>query len=147
LFKNYLTADLNFPDVMVKMDITDIQYPDNTFDIIFCLDVLEHVIDAEKAISELYRVLKKDGWGLIISTPISENQETYEDWSITTPEGRHKAFGQFDHVRVFGQDFWNKLRDGGFANISLIKADEFLSKRQLDRMSILPRQKIFHLVK
>ena len=112
---DYLTADINREDVMVKMDITDIQYGENSFDAIICCHVLEHVSDDRKAMSELYRTLKPGGWA-ILQVPISLSlSNTFEDASITTPEGREKAFGQADHVRLHARDYKDRLEQVGFA--------------------------------
>lgn len=120
----YLSGDLFSPTVMVKMDITDIQYSDNTFDVILCSHVLEHVPEDKKAMSEIYRVLKPGGWA-ILQVPIDfNNEETYEDSSINTPEGRLRAFGQDDHVRMYGMDYPKKLSDAGFD----VKVDEFVKE-------------------
>ncbi len=108
---DYLTADLN-NTAMVKMDITDIQYPDNSFDVIYCSHVLEHVPDDRKAMRELARVLRPDGWA-ILQVPIEADQ-TFEDPSITDPKERERLFGQSDHVRVYGFDYKERLEDGGF---------------------------------
>ncbi len=117
---NYLTADLNDkkPNVMEKMDIKDIQYPDNTFDFIYCSHVLEHVPDDRKAINELYRVLKPDGKA-IISVPLYRSlDKTFEDPSLDTPKLRLKHYGQADHLRKYGLDFIDRLEDAGFTIIS-----------------------------
>jgi len=83
-----------------KADITNIPFEENYFDVIICSHVLEHIPDDALAMSELYRVLKKEGWA-ILQVPIDYNRETtFEDFSITTPKGREKAFGQNDHVRM-----------------------------------------------
>jgi predicted SAM-dependent methyltransferase len=111
---DYVTADLLAPDVMVKMDLTDIPFPDGAFDAIICNHVLEHIIDDRKAMSELYRVLKPSGWA-ILQVPISLTLEsTYEDFSITTEKGREDAFGQGDHVRIYGKDYKTRLQQTGF---------------------------------
>ena len=115
---DYLTADLN-PNagtgkVMVKMDITDIQYGDDSFDAVVCSHVLEHVSDDRKAISEFYRTLKPGGWA-ILQVPLSLSlNSTVEDPAITTREGREKAFGQADHVRLYGKDYKDRLEEVGF---------------------------------
>jgi SAM-dependent methyltransferase len=108
---DYLTADLN-NSAMVKMDLTDIQYSDDSFDIIYCSHVLEHIPDDAKAMSELSRVLKPDGWA-ILQVPILREQ-TYEDLTITDPQEREKLFGQSDHVRVYGCDYKSRLENAGF---------------------------------
>ena len=111
---DYLTADLNPELVMVRMDLTAIQYPDNTFDAILCNHVLEHIPDDRKAMRELFRVLKPGGWA-ILQVPISLRlKSTYEDYAIFSPEKREKHFGQKDHVRIYGRDFTDRLREAGF---------------------------------
>ena len=109
----YLTADLHRRSAMVEMDITDIQYPDQSFDIVFCSHVLEHVPDDRQAMSEFHRVLKESGWAILL-VPIMSNK-TFEDPSIIEPEERLKAFGQKDHVRKYGPDYIDRLREAGFA--------------------------------
>ena len=110
--EGYITADLNRPDVTIKMDITDIDFPDGQFDIIYCSHVLEHVIDDGIAMGEFYRVLKSNGWA-ILNVPVIAGS-TYEDDSITDPEERERAFGQWDHVRSYGKDYIERLRSAGF---------------------------------
>jgi predicted SAM-dependent methyltransferase len=111
---DYLTADLLESDVMIKMDVTDIQFHDDSFDAIICNHVLEHIIDDRKALAELYRVLKPLGWA-ILQVPISLSLgATYEDTSITTEKGREEAFGQSDHVRIYAKDYKTRLAQAGF---------------------------------
>jgi len=112
---DYITADLASKNVMVKMDVTDILFPDDSFDAIICNHVLEHVIDDRKALSELYRTLKPGGWA-IMQVPLSLTlKDTYEDFSITTIRGREEAFGQGDHVRIYTEeDYQNRLTQAGF---------------------------------
>jgi SAM-dependent methyltransferase len=111
---DYVTADLFAKQVMVEMDVTDIQYPDYSFDVIICNHVLEHIIDDRKAMIELCRVLKPDGWA-ILQVPISLSlDKTYEDFSITDWKGREQAFGQGDHVRIYAKNYEAKLAQAGF---------------------------------
>jgi SAM-dependent methyltransferase len=111
---DYVTADLLAPGVMIKMDLTDIPFPDHYFDAIICNHVLEHIIDDRKAMSELYRVLKPSGWA-ITQVPISLTLETtYEDASITAEKAREQAFGQSDHVRIYAKDYKKRLEQTGF---------------------------------
>ena len=111
---DYVTADLYSPIADVKADITALPFEDNSFDVIFCNHVLEHIPDDIKAMQELYRVLKKGGMG-IFQIPQDLNRETtFEDDSITDPKERAKIFGQYDHVRVYGRDYFDKLRSIGF---------------------------------
>lgn len=111
---DYITADINLDSVMVKMDITEIDYPDKSFDVIICNHVLEHIIDDSKAMNELYRVLKSGGWG-ILQVPMSLSlATTYEDFSITDPTEREQVFGQSDHVRIYAMDYLGRLEEAGF---------------------------------
>ena len=113
---NYLPVDLDDENLYVeeKMDIQDINYPNNTFNFILCSHVLEHVPNDRKAMKELFRVLKPYG-NALISVPIRKSSnETYEDPAINTPELRRKHYGQEDHLRYYGLDFKEKLEDAGF---------------------------------
>lgn len=126
---DYLPVDLNpdKPGIKEKMDIQDIKYPDNTFNFIYCSHVLEHVPNDQKAIKELYRVLKPGGTALIM-VPIKHLlKETYEDASINTPELRLKHYGQSDHLRYYGLDFQEILEKNGF-NCSKYSKEEFDEK-------------------
>lgn len=110
----YITSDLESPIADVKADICNLPFEDASFDIIFCNHVLEHIPDDTKAMQELYRVLKPGGFG-IFQIPQDLNRiTTFEDDSITDPKERAKIFGQYDHVRVYGRDYFNKLRSIGF---------------------------------
>jgi SAM-dependent methyltransferase len=96
------------------MDITSVPFEAETYDVVICNHVLEHITDDRRAMQEIYRILKPGGWA-IVQVPISEGlDKTYEDPSITTPEEREKHFGQFDHVRIYGQDYPSKLSEIGF---------------------------------
>ncbi len=111
----YTSADLFSPIVDVKADILDLPFEDESFDVIFCNHVLEHIIDDKKAMSELYRVMKKGGWG-ILQVPMKNSLEkTYEDFTITAPKERQKHFGQYDHVRWYGMDYFERLISVGFS--------------------------------
>ncbi|QWX84283.1 class I SAM-dependent methyltransferase [Cellulophaga sp. HaHaR_3_176] len=110
----YTTTDLNSPLADVKADICNLPFSDNSFDIIFCNHVLEHIPDDTKAMEEMYRILKPGGWG-IFQIPQDLNREhTFEDDSITDKKERAKIFGQYDHVRIYGKDYFDKLRSIGF---------------------------------
>jgi SAM-dependent methyltransferase len=108
----YLTADLHAPRVMVRMDVTAIDAAEGTFDVILCNHVLEHVTEDRRAMSELHRVLKPGGWA-ILQVPI-RGDVTQEDRSVTDPRERERLYGQYDHVRQYGRDYADRLRDAGF---------------------------------
>ena len=135
----YVSADLMDPSADLKMDITNILYPDNSFDLIICGHVLEHVPDDKIAMRELCRVLKP-GRFAIIQVPIS-NKDTFEDPSITDPTERRRLFGQEDHVRVYGLDIVDRLNNAGFTT-ELVKAEDFLSEAQLERVKVKAWEKL-----
>lgn len=111
---DYLSADLDSPLAMEKMDITRIPRPDDSFEAILCNHVLEHIPDDRKAMRELHRVLRPGGWA-ILQTPVDEERErTFEDPAVESPEERARLFGQSDHVRIYGRDYVERLRDAGF---------------------------------
>ena len=145
-FKNlkheYITADLFSPIADVKADITDLPFEENTFDIIFCNHVLEHIQDDTKAMKELYRVMKKGGMG-VFQIPQDLNRETtFEDNSITDKKERAKIFGQYDHVRIYGLDYFTKLRSIGFkvdeVNYSQKISSELSRRYRLMEGELLP---------
>ena len=109
---DYVSGDLDPAKAMVRLDATDIQFPDESFNVVYCSHVLEHVPEDRKAMSELYRVLKPGCWG-ILDVPI-KRETTFEDPSVTTPEERLGVFGQSDHVRIYGEDYVDRLKDAGF---------------------------------
>jgi len=111
---NYTTADLYSPIVDVKANILELPFQDNSFDVVFCNHVLEHIEDDSKAMSELFRVMKPGGFGIFQVPQELNRAHTYEDFSITEPEERAKEFGQYDHVRIYGKDYFERLRKAGF---------------------------------
>jgi SAM-dependent methyltransferase len=131
--RGYLTADLLDPDVDVKMDVTDIQYPDNSFDVIYCSHVLEHVPDDRKAMQEFHRVLKSEGWAILL-VPITADK-TIEDASIADENERLRLFGQVDHARRYGPDYAQRLADAGF-KVSCVLPKDFLSDQEIELMGI-----------
>jgi len=121
---DYTTADLYSPIVDIKADILNLPFKDNSFDVIFCNHVLEHIVDDIKAMQELYRVLKPNGMGIFQIPQDLSLEKTYEDFSITSPEERAKHFGQYDHVRVYGKDYFDRLKSVGFE----VKAIDYSKK-------------------
>ncbi|HEX8546689.1 MAG TPA: class I SAM-dependent methyltransferase [Cytophagaceae bacterium] len=140
---DYVTADIESPLAKIKMDIHDIPFPDNTFDVAFCNHVMEHVRDDIRATSELHRVLKPGGWAIIQSPLDLTRDVTFEDNTITSPSEREKIFGQNDHVRVYGKDYGRRLEKGGFQVIE----DDYVKK--LDKSIVeryaLPSAEIIYL--
>jgi predicted SAM-dependent methyltransferase len=138
-FKNKRNIDYYPSDIsekgLLKIDLTDIKYPDNYFDYIICNHILEHITDDKKAINELYRILKPMGIAIIM-VPINEKfEKTYEDPSIITPEEREKHFGQWDHVRWYGMDIKDRLRNSGFF-VEMIRYSETITSEKRKNMGI-----------
>ena len=144
--KNYITADLSNPRDKVKMDITDIKYANESFDVIYCSHVLEHVQKDQKAMRELYRVLKPNGWA-VLNVPITADK-TIEDDAVVDPEERLKKFGQKDHVRRYGPDYLDRLQKAGFGlEISTVK--DLVQTEEITLMGLKTRvtDKIFYCTK
>jgi SAM-dependent methyltransferase len=108
----YITGDIESPLATVKMDVHQIPFGENSFDVVFCNHVLEHVDDDILACSEINRVLKPKGWG-ILQSPVYDLEKTLEDKSISDPVEREKLFGQRDHVRKYGKDYAKRLSQSG----------------------------------
>ena len=137
---SYDTIDLNSPIADIKADICDLPFLDNSYDFILCNHVLEHIIDDNKAIRELYRVLKKNGIG-IFQVPIDYNRDTtFEDFSVTNKKERNKLFGQYDHVRIYGLDFFDRLQKAGFS-VERCEYTSKLSKEDIIKFC-LPKKEI-----
>lgn len=134
LGKNYLSADMYEKNVDVKMDITNIKYPDSSFDFVMANHVLEHVSDDLKAMKELYRVQKKNGWSILLA-PIAKMPKTYEDPTITSKKGRLLAFGQTDHVRKYGYDYKDRLSSVGY-RVKIYSLKDLASKQEIRKMSL-----------
>ncbi|MHA6279731.1 class I SAM-dependent methyltransferase [Salinimicrobium sp. CAU 1759] len=111
---DYTTTDLESPLADVKADICNLPFLDNSFDIILCNHVLEHIPDDTQAMKELYRILQPGGTAILQIPQDLQRKKTFQDDAITDPKERAKIFGQYDHVRVYGRDYFDKLRSIGF---------------------------------
>lgn len=138
----YITTDLNSPLADVKADICKLPFKDQSFDVIFCNHVLEHIPDDTTALRELYRVLKPGGWGIFQVPQDLSREKTFEDNSITDKRERARIFGQYDHVRIYGRDYFDKLRAGGFlvkeVHYAASMLPEDVEKYRLAKSEILP---------
>lgn len=139
---DYTTTDLNSPLADVKADICDLPFANNTYDFIFCNHVLEHIPDDHKAMKELFRVLKPGGTAILQIPQDLNREKTFEDDSITDPKERAKIFGQYDHVRIYGRDYFDKLRKIGFVveevdYTAQLKPEE-IDKFRLTKGEIIP---------
>jgi len=113
-FLDYTTTDLLSPLADVKADICNLPFENHSFDTILCNHVLEHIPDDTKAMKELFRILKPGGMAILQIPQDLERAVTFEDDTITDEKERTKIFGQYDHVRVYGRDYFDKLRSIGF---------------------------------
>lgn len=114
---DYTTTDLNSPLADVKADICNLPFLDNEYDVILCNHVLEHIPNDTKAMQELYRVLKPGGMAILQIPQDLSRTTTYSNDLITNQKERAKIFGQYDHVRIYGLDYFDKLRSIGFTVI------------------------------
>lgn len=144
--RKYICGDL-FPKLYsyysnpIKIDLTDLSFQDNSFELISCNHVLEHIPDDKKAMHEIFRTLAPGGQALV-QVPISHKlSETYEDFSITSEKDRLEAFGQRDHVRVFAKDYNNKLESIGFI-VDIFRIEpEYIYK--FKKLSLEPREVLY----
>ncbi|MEC7772462.1 MAG: methyltransferase domain-containing protein [Bacteroidota bacterium] len=141
----YTTTDLNSPLADVKADICKLPFQDNTFDVILCNHVLEHIPNDTKAMQELYRVMKPGGWGIFQIPQDLKRGKTFEDDSITDRKERARIFGQYDHVRIYGRDYFDKLRSVGFT-VEEVDYTNTLSKEMVEKYR-LAQGEIIPLVK
>jgi SAM-dependent methyltransferase len=122
----YVTADLSSARAGIKTDIMAIACKDNSFDVVLCNHVLEHVLDDQKAMRELFRVLRPGGWAILQSPIDIQRAKTLEDPTITSPEDRERVFGQSNHLRLYGRDYKERLEKAGFR----VNVDDYV--RRLD---------------
>ncbi len=132
----YITADIESPIADVKADICNLPFEDEEFDVILCNHVLEHIQDDGKAMNELYRVMKKGGWGVFQIPQDINRAVTFEDNTITDPKERAKIFGQYDHVRVYGMDYFDKLRAHNFL-VEEIKYTETIPNELVTKYALM----------
>lgn len=136
---DYTTTDLESPLADVKADICNLPFADNSFDVILCNHVLEHIPNDTKAMQELYRVMKPGGMGIFQVPQDLSRVVTFQDDSITDPKERTLIFGQYDHVRIYGLDYFDKLKQIGFD----VKEENYtnkLSQEAIKRYCLVPEE-------
>jgi SAM-dependent methyltransferase len=138
---NYVTADLQRRDVDLCLDLTAVDLPDACFDAVICSHVLEHIKDDAAAMTELRRITATGGWCMVMVPLDLSRSVTYEDWSITNPDDRERAFWQHDHVRVYAIDIADRLTSAGFAVERVTPRQEF-GDRLIERCRILDQDQI-----
>ena len=144
--ERYVTADLESPLADMHFDVQQIPLEDESFDAIICNHIMEHVEDDRKALSELYRIMRRGGWGVILSPVELEREKTFEDDTITDRAERTRIFGQYDHRRIYGRDYAERLREAGFEvydidyKNELSKAEQELYALPADHLYIVCKQ-------
>jgi len=130
------------PQVDCRVDVCSLPFVTNSFDILFCNHVLEHIPADRLAMLELFRVLRPGGWALL-QVPINKQcSQTLEDDSIVLPEERERYYGQFDHVRQYGTDFQSRLTGAGF-DVEAIKYSDTLSVAVIKQCGLDPEEIIY----
>lgn len=153
VFRNTATIDyypatkyeegLYYDKSIQKEDLLDLQIDDNTFDWVICNHVLEHIPDDARAMHELFRVLKPGGKA-ILQVPYSLIlDKTFEDPKITEPKEREKVFGQFDHVRIYGKDYPDRLKKAGFEVKIVTQDKDFYNILDLKKFAVNPKEDLF----
>lgn len=144
---DYVTGDLLRPYTDIRLDLTRLPLESNTFDLIYCSNVLEHIPDDAAAISEMYRVMKPNSLA-IIQIPRHDGPHTLEDPSVTSPEERERLYGQWDHVRHYGRDSNERLAKPGFCVQQCIMPDDLaLSETQIAQFGLSKKEMIFVCLK
>lgn len=111
---DYLTADLESPLAAMHFDVQHIPLDDASVDVVICNHLFEHVEDDRRAMRELYRVMRPGGWGIMMVPEDRGRATTFEDDTITDAAERTRLFGQYDHRRLYGRDYDDRLREAGF---------------------------------
>lgn len=132
----YVSTDLNPAAAMVGADLTALPFGDQSFDLIVCNHVLEHVPDDIAAMSELRRVLTSAGLALM-QHPIDPSRDaTFEDWAVTSEYDRERIFFQRDHVRIYGRDFDDRLRRAGYTHVQSLRYQDQLPTAEVERFRL-----------
>ncbi len=138
---HYVSADLEHGDVMLRLDVGGLPFPDASFDVVFCSHGLEHVNAAGRALREIRRVLAPDGFALLPVPPIRVEQ-TEEDPSVTDPEERRRRFGHPEHVRRYGRDYPERLRAAGF-RVTVRSAKDLVGEADVERQGLGNGDEVF----
>jgi SAM-dependent methyltransferase len=140
---SYATADLLDETVDHRgVDLTDLVFRDALFDFVICSHVLEHVADVDRALRELYRVLKPDARSIIMVPIVRGLAQTVEDPRHSTEADRWKHYGQGDHVRLFARDdFMHRIRSVGF-ELDVLGVEDF-DPGDFRRRGISPTSKLY----
>ncbi len=140
----YVTLDLESPLAKVHADVQALPFDEGTFDVVMCNHVLEHVGDDRLAMHEMWRVMKPGGWGVMLSPVDEARAETFEDDTITDPDERTRIFGQYDHRRIYGRDYADRLRGAG---LEVEEVDYFAALDPEEQRRFGLRKEILYVVR
>lgn len=129
--EGYITADLESPLADMHFDVQDIPLADRSVDVVICNHLFEHVADDRLAMRELYRIMCHGGWGIMVVPEDRTREHTFEDDSITDAAERTRLFGQYDHRRIYGRDYDERLREAGF----VVERVDYATKLTADERS------------
>jgi SAM-dependent methyltransferase len=135
---DYVTGDRQDDGADHALDLTDLEFSDDSFDVILCSHVLEHIQDDLRAMREMARVLRPSGWAVILVPIIAE--KTFDDPSVVDPAERAQLFGQWDHVRAYGNDFADRLSSQGLQVETVSASDLVLDERERQLMQFKSEQ-------
>ncbi len=125
-------------------DVLDLHYNEASFDWVICNHVLEHIPDDRLALQEIFRVLKPGGKALLQVPYSLQLDKTFEDNSKVSEADREKYFGQFDHVRIYGRDYPDRLRKAGFVVYQISQQHDFKHiSTSLDKFAVNPEEQLF----
>lgn len=123
-------------------DLTGLKYADGSFDLIICSHVLEHIPDDQAAMREIARVLAPRGKAILQVPLAMKLKRTIEDASAADDKERERRFGQFDHVRIYGPDYFDRLRAAGL-DVTFVGAAEAIAPLSIEALQVNPRERIF----
>ena len=144
VFGDKFEPGYDHPAGTVELDVTALELPDAAFDLVLCVHVLEHVTADRQALRELHRVLKPGGTALLVVPFDPARAQTFEDPTVTDPQERLRLFGQFDHVRIYGRDYPDRLREAGFT-VEEVDPCAGLGPEEVFRLG-LKRGEVLHVV-
>ncbi len=142
--ERYKSADLDSPLADIHFDVQLIPLEANSFEVVICNHILEHVENDRLAMSELHRVMAHGGWGILLSPVEMDREVTFEDDTIVDKSERTRVFGQYDHRRIYGRDYAKRLADAGF---DVKEVDYYAAISPEEREKFALTNEIIYLVK